>query len=96
MTENELRVEAKIEWPPDTYAGAAIANFIVLSDDGQGVYLAFGHIPPFPAPPPEGLQTVVPNVRATVYLTYKNAVELGQLLNQFIERKQGEQQGESA
>ena len=65
MTEENVRIEAKIEWPPDAYAGAAVANFMVLSDDGHGVYLAFGHIPPFPAAPPEGVPTVVPNVRAT-------------------------------
>lgn len=93
MTEEGTQFEARIEWPQDTFAGAEVANFIVLSDDGQGVYLAFGHIPPFPARPPEDVPTVVPNVRAAVYLTYKNTAELGQIVNQFFERKQREQQG---
>lgn len=87
----EGQFEARIDWPADTHVNAALANFIVMSDDGQGVYLAFGHIPPFAQAPPEGLTTVVPNVKASVYLTYKNTFELAQLLTQFVEMKQGQE-----
>jgi hypothetical protein len=81
--------EVKVEWPADIYRDAGISNIFVLSDDGQGLYLGLGHVPPFTGEPPAGT-TVVPNVRAAVYLTYKNAAELAQLLTDVVERKQKE------
>jgi hypothetical protein len=87
---DETRFEATIVWPTDIYRDADVSNYFVLSDDGQALYLGFGHIPPIPAPPPEGPVTVVPTVRGAVYLTYKNAAELAQLLGQFMQRKQEE------
>lgn len=29
-------------WPADAYAGAQVSNYFVVTDDGTGVYLAFG------------------------------------------------------
>jgi hypothetical protein len=82
-------VEVKVEWPADIYRDAGIANIFVLSDDGQGLYVGLGHLPPLTGKPPVGV-TVVPTVRAAVYLTYKNAAELAQLFTDVVERKKKE------
>ena len=89
MADSDGTFEARIEWPADIYRDAAISNVFVLSDDGQGLYLGLGHIAPFTSKPPSGV-TVAPNVRAAVYLTYKNTAELAQLLADVVERKKKE------
>ena len=83
--------EVKVEWPADVYRDAGISNIFVLSDDGQGLYLGLGHIPPFTGKPPSGV-SVMPNVRAAVYLTYQNTAQLAELLNSAVERKKQELQ----
>ncbi|OBK13700.1 hypothetical protein [Mycobacterium asiaticum] len=96
---DEGTVEAQVAWPTDLYREAGVSNIFVLSDDGQGLYLALGHIPPFAGKPSPKI-TVTPNVRGSVYLTYKNAGELGELLTAAYQRKKQEverqrQQGEA-
>ncbi|QEN14837.1 hypothetical protein ACRDU6_21090 [Mycolicibacterium sp. ELW1] len=91
MADDEYQsIDLKVEWPTDIYRDAAMTNIFVLSDDGQGIYLGMGHIPPFTTSPPAGGATVVPDVRAAVHLTYRNANELAQLLNEIVDRKKRE------
>jgi hypothetical protein len=80
-------IEATIEWPADIYKDAGLSNIFVLSDDGQGLYLGLGHVAPFTGPPPVDGVTVVPTVRAAVYLTYKNMAELAELLESVVDRR---------
>lgn len=83
-------VEATVEWPTDIYRQAGVSNIFVLSDDGQGLYVGLGHVPPLSGIPTSDSVTVVPTVRASVYLTYKNAKELGELLTAAYERRKQE------
>ena len=79
--------EARVEWPSDSYANAVVTNHFVISDDGQGFYMAFGHIPPLPGPPPEGLEVIRPEIRASVYLSHQTAEQLAAILGKYVEMR---------
>lgn len=78
---DQQRFEAKITWPADVYGDAQLANFFVVTDDGTGVYIAFGYIPPFPGPPPESLETVTPRIQSAVFINHANAKQLAEVLD---------------
>lgn len=90
MADEGQSIEARVEWPNDLFEDPAISNLFVLSDDGQGLYLGLGHVPPFTGPAPTGAVTVIPNVCAAVYLTYQHTAELAELLANVVERKRKE------
>jgi hypothetical protein len=85
----QQRFEAKITWPDDAYAAAQVSNLFVVTDDGTGVYIAFGYIPPFPGAPPEVLETVTPRIQSSVFVNHANAKQLAEVLNksQHYERR---------
>ena len=77
---DQQRLEAKITWPEDAYADAQVSNYFVVTDDGTGVYIAFGFIPPFPGTPPEPLETVTPRIQSSVFVNHANAEQLAEVL----------------
>lgn len=86
MAKKEGQYEVNIVWPKDVHADARIANYFTFTDDGQGVYLAFGHVPPLPVVP-EGVTEVTPAVRSTIFLTHQNALQLAGMLKAYAEVK---------
>ncbi len=92
---DQQRLEAKITWPADAYADAQVSNFFVVTDDGTGVYVGFGFIPPFPGPPPETLETVTPRIQSAVFINHVNAKQLADVLNQVAALRTEHQSGEA-
>ena len=82
----QIQLETKFVWPPETYAHAQVVNHFLVTDDGQGIYVAFAYLPPFPALPEEPVTSVSPQIKFAMNISYANAKQLLGILGQLVGR----------
>ncbi|MCW2092534.1 UNVERIFIED_ORG: hypothetical protein M2328_005814 [Rhodococcus erythropolis] len=89
MTErNQGEIEVGVTWPSDTFEATQLVNHFVFTDDGQGVYLAFGHVsPPVQMPDELPLTNIEATPRAVLFMTHDNAIQLALALQRYTVEK---------
>lgn len=89
MTERKQgEFEVGVSWPSDTFEAPHLVNHFIFADDGQGVYLAFGHVAP-PAQMANGrtVTSVEASPRAALFLSHTNALQLAEVLREYAQDK---------
>lgn len=74
------QVQTNVTWPSDTHAGAELANVFMVTDDGLGVFVTFGHVAPDPVPKAEVAERT-PRIKSSVFISHADAKKLSDILN---------------
>jgi hypothetical protein len=87
--EPQRQIRIDITWPPDTYLNAEPANAFVFTEFGDNVCIAFGFVPPPPAPETlaqDGVLNVTAQRKHAFLFTKSTLVILNQELQKYINR----------